>query len=146
LEPVYSKHSVLSTQSSTYPLARTPTSYRHILLLVYYKLFNENGPLKVRNAIYSNNPYIGRVDANDVPPPHTVSSLVGHMCAEEERGFGIDLENGDAYLTELFETISSPKSYNLRSQEILPLLSTDRPGSRPQDPLVLKVGYKGMLK
>jgi hypothetical protein len=107
-------------------------------------MFDEEGPLKVRNTIYPNNPYIGRVDANDIPPPHTVSSLVERICAREEKGFGIDWDNDDAYLTELFETISSPKAFNL--QEPLSLLSTDRPGSRPQDPLILKVGYKGMLK
>jgi hypothetical protein len=111
-------------------------------------MFDEEGPLKVQNAIYSNNPYIGRVDANDIPPPHTVSSLVERMCAEEERGFGTvtDWKNNKAYeySTELFETISSPKAFDL--QKPLSLLSTDRPGSRPQDPLILKVGYQGMLK
>jgi hypothetical protein len=113
-------------------------------LLVYYKLFDENGPLNVRNPIYSNNPYIGQLDANDIPPPHTVSSLVERICAKEEKGFGIDWENDDAFSTVLFKTVSSPEPYKL--QEPISLLCPDRPGSSPHDPLVLKVGYKGMLK
>jgi len=113
-------------------------------LLVYYKIFDEGELSKVREPIYINNPYIGRVNANDIPPPHIVSSLVGVICAKEERGFGIDWDNGDVFSTVLFEKISSPKAFGL--QEPLSLLGADRPGSRPEDPLVLKVGYKGMLK
>jgi len=134
----------VSAQSSIYSLTRTPKSYQHILLLVYYKMFDIKGPLKIRNPIYSNNPYIGRVDANDIPPPHNASSLAGHICAKQKRGFGIDWEYGDAYSTELFEAISSPKAFD--QQKPLSLLSTDRPGSRPQDPLLLKIVDKGMLK
>ena len=109
-------------------------------------MFDENGPLNVRDPIYSNNPYIGRVDANGIPPPHIVSSLVKRICAKEGKGFGTqaDWDNGDSFSTELFKTMSSPKAYDLR--EPLPLLNLDRPGSRPQEPLVLKVVYTGMLK
>jgi hypothetical protein len=115
-------------------------------LLVYYKLFDEEGRLNVREPVYSNNPYIGRLDANEIPPPHTVRTLVERICAKEEKGFGIHWESDDAFSTVLFETISSPKAYNLQDPEPLSLLSPDRPGSRPEDPLVLKVGHKGMLK
>jgi hypothetical protein len=134
----------VSAQSLIYSPAQTPKSYQHsILLLVYYKIFDEKGPSKVRDPIYFNNPYIGRVDANDIPPPHNTSSLVGLICAKERRGFGFD-EYGNAYSTELFEKTSSPTAFN--PQETLSVLSTDRPGSRPEDPLVLKVASKGMLK
>jgi hypothetical protein len=125
-----------------YSLARTPKLYQHILLSVYYKVFDEKGPLPVLGPIYSNNPYIGRLDANDIPPPHNVASLVQCMCAKEKKGFGVDWDNGDAWKTELFKTISSPLAFDLK--ESLSLLSTDRPGSRPQDPLILKVVYTGM--
>jgi hypothetical protein len=128
VEPVYSKRSIINI----FP-CKLWNRTNIVLLLVYYKMFDEEGPLKVQNAIYSNNPYIGRVDANDIPPPHTVSSLVERMRAEENKAYG--------YSTELFETISSPKAFNI--QKPLSLLSTDRPGSRPQDPLILKVVIKG---
>jgi len=113
-------------------------------IYIYYKLFDEKGPLNIRDPICSNNPYIGRVDVNDIPPPHIVSSLVEHICAKEKRGFGIDWENSDAYSTTLFETISGPKAFDLR--ESVSLLSTDRLGSSPQNPLVLKVVYIDMLE
>jgi hypothetical protein len=109
-------------------------------------MFDENGPLKVRDPISSNNPYIGRVDANVIPPPHNVNSLVKCICTKEEKGFGIDWENEEAYSTELFKNISSPRAFDLRLDEPLSLLSADRPGSSQQDPVVLKVGYKGMLE
>jgi hypothetical protein len=134
LEPVYSKHSIINI----FPYTNSEiVLHQHILLLVYYKIFDAEGPLKIRNAIYSNNPYIGRVDANDVPPLHNVSSLTRHICAKLRKGFGVDWKYGDDYSTELFKTISSPKASDL--QELLSLLGTDRPGSRPQDPLVLKI-------
>lgn len=114
------------------------------LLLVYYKLFDEKRQSEVRHPIYSNNPYIGRVDANVIPPPHNAASLVQCICAKEGKGFGIDYENGDAYSTELYKTISSPVALIL--SEPLPLLSAERPGSKPQEPMVLKVAYEGMLK
>jgi hypothetical protein len=111
-------------------------------------MFDEKGPLNVRDPIYSNNSYIGRVNTNDIPPPHLVSSLVRRICAKEGKGFGITRdywENSDEFSTELFKTISSPKAYDLR--EPLSLLNPDRPGSRPQEPLVLKVVvHTGMLK
>ena len=106
-------------------------------------MFNENGPLKVRNPAYYNNAYIGQVDANNVPPPHIVLSLVQHICANEGKRSGItqaDLDNGDTFSTELFRTISNPKAYDLRDP--LSLLNPDRPGSRPNEPLVLKIVYQ----
>ncbi len=99
--PLYGKCSIINI-----PLhkLRNRTNI-NFLLLVYYKVFDEKGPSKVRDPIYFNNPYIGRVDANDIPPPHNASSLVGVICAKEKRGFGFD-EDGNAYSTELFEKTS----------------------------------------
>jgi hypothetical protein len=135
----------LFTVSAQYiPFHELSRSYQHILLLVYYKLFDETGPLNIKHPIYSNNLYIGRVDANSIPRPHDVSSLVQRICAKEEKGYDIDWDQDTAYSNELFETISSRKAFD--PQEPLSLLGTNRPGSRPQDPLVLKVGFKGMLK
>ena len=104
-------------------------------------MFDEEGPLEFRDPIYSNNPYIGRVDANDIPPPHNVSSFVQLMCAKGEKGLDVNWDNRDTYKPQLFKTISSPKAFDL--QEPLPLLSIDRPGSRPQDALILKVVESG---
>jgi hypothetical protein len=135
--PVYSKRSIINVFSCT-----NSETISYILLPVYYKVFNEKGPLPVLGPVYSNNPYIGRVDANDIPPPHNVTSLIQCICAKEKKGFGVDWDRGDAWKTELFKTISSPNAFDLK--ETLSLLTTDRLGSRPQEPLILKVVYSGM--
>jgi len=109
-------------------------------VFIYYKLFDEEGPCEVRHPIYANNPYIGLVDATVISPPHTVSALVEHICKKENKGFGIDWDNEDAFSTILFKTISSLEPYSLNDS--ISLLGEDRPGSNPQNPVILKVGYK----
>jgi hypothetical protein len=109
---------------------------------VYYKLFNEEELSKIRHPIYRNNPYIGRIDTTLIPPPHTVAALVERICKKEGKGFGIDWENDDAFSTVLFESITSRTQYGL--DDSISLLGKDRPGSDPQNPVILKVGYKGM--
>jgi hypothetical protein len=99
-------------------------------------MFDDKGPLKVRDPVDSNNPYIGRIDANDVPPPRDVSSLAARICHMEGRAFGKDDIGWQTYSTELFKTISSPEAFDLA--EHLSLLSADRPGSGPQDPVIVK--------
>jgi hypothetical protein len=114
--------------------------------LVYYKIFdidNDGLPCESRQPIYPANPFIGRIDTSLIPPPHTVSSLVERICKKEGRGFGYDWDNDDAFSTVLFKTISSPEPFNLGDS--FPLLSNDRPGSSPLEPVILKVGYKGMF-
>ena len=95
-----------------------------------------------KQPIYSNNPYIGQVDASLIPPPHNVLALIKCICDQEGRGVGLDWDHDDAWGTVLFKSISSPKQYNFTDP--LPLLSPDRPGSDPLEPLVLKVSYAGM--
>lgn len=113
-----------------------------VLSLVYYKLFDENEPCELRHPVYSNNPYIGRVDANVIPPPHGVFPLVKCICDKEGKGYGLDWDNDDAFSTVLFKTISSPKPFDLEGS--LQLLNDERPGSTPEEPVILKVGYEGM--
>jgi len=109
-------------------------------VFIYYKLFSKEGPHEVRHPIYANNPYIGLVDATVIPPPHTVSALVKRICNTENKGSGVDWYNSDALSTELFKTLSSLEPYSL--DDSISLLGEDRPGSNPQNPVILKVGYK----
>lgn len=99
-------------------------------------MFDEKGSLPLRAPIYSNNSYIGRVNANDIPPPHNASSLATRICYTEGRVFSLDENGWKGYVTELFKTISSPEPLNLG--ERLSLLSDTRPGSKPQEPVVVK--------
>jgi len=109
---------------------------------VYYKLFDDEELSKICHPIYPNNPYIGWIDTTLILPPHTVVALVEHICKQEGKRLGIDWENGNAFSTILFETITSPMQYALNDS--ISLLGKDHPGSNPQNPVILKVGYKGM--
>jgi hypothetical protein len=98
---------------------------------------------KILHPIYSNNPYIGRIDASVIPRPHNAFAIVDAICKKEDKGVGIDWDNNEAYANELFRTMSSPKPFVMT--EPLPLLSGERPGSTPEEPVVLKHEYEGML-
>ncbi|KIM41709.1 hypothetical protein M413DRAFT_27301 [Hebeloma cylindrosporum] len=109
---------------------------------IHYKIFDmdKDTYCETLHPVYSTDPFIGRIDANLIPPPHTVSALVERICKREKRGFGLDWDNDDAFETVLFKNASSLASYDLNSD---PFPLTDNcPGSSPVEPLILKVGYK----
>ena len=89
------------------------------------------------------NPYIGRVDTTLIPQPHTIASLVKRICKQEGKGFGIDWDNEDAFSTILFGTISAPEPFGLNDS--VQLLTAQRPGSSPLEPVILKTAYSGVL-
>lgn len=92
---------------------------------------------KYNSPFTQTTPYIGQIDTNLIPPPHTVDTLVKRICKKENKGFGIDWDTEDAFSTILFKEITSPTPYAL--EDFLSLLGEDRPGSNP---VILKVGYK----
>jgi len=105
---------------------------------IYYKVFNLTGPCKSRHPVTARNPYISRIDANLVPPPHVVSSLVRCLCNREcPEGKSINWEytGGYGYTTMLFKTITSPEAYRLT--DYLSLLSGERPGLTPYEPVII---------
>jgi len=77
------------------------------------------------------NPYIGRVDATKIPPPHSTFSLIFSILQKETPGV--------TYLKtvhpEIYRTLSSAEPCALTS---LSLVSDDRPGSTPQNPVIMK--------
>ena len=95
--------------------------------------------------IYMNNPYIGLVDTTVIAPPHTVSALVECICKKENKGVEMINWESDIDLSiTLFKTISSSKPYPI--QDSISLLGEDRPGSDPENPVILKIIYQGMHK
>jgi len=130
--PFYSKFAT----SMEYPLDQRIPS------LVHYKIFDidKDEYCEALHPVYPTDPLIGRIDANIIPPPHTVTALVERICKREKRGFGLDWDNDDAFSTELFKNTTSLMAYKL--SDAFPI--TDKcPGSSPLEPLILKVGYKG---
>ena len=45
------------------------------IFLVYYQVYAEDGTIPSVNPIYTDDPYLGRVAAELVTPPHTVNTL-----------------------------------------------------------------------
>lgn len=124
--------------------ARVLTFFSHRFLpLVYYKIYDIDSKKWENSRVpaVSNIPSIGRVDATKISPPHTVFALVEMICDQEGRGVGIDWDYEDAYTTILFKNITSPTQYDLNGA--ISLLGDERPGKTQQDPMILKVGYKG---
>ena len=130
-QSVYSKCS--PSRSTSYPLD----------FPVYYKLFDEEKLSQVRSPISSDDQYIGRVDTTLIPPPHTIGLLVKRICNQEGKGFGIDWDNDNAFSTILFRTISASEPFDLNDS--VQLLTAERPGSSPLEPIILKTAYKGVL-
>ncbi|KAJ7794525.1 hypothetical protein B0H14DRAFT_2922849 [Mycena olivaceomarginata] len=110
-------------------------------VFIYYKLYNDDKKEMIPCKFgHPNDPCIGRVDACEILTPHTVNALVGHICEQEDRPKGFDWDNDGAYGTMLLRTVKSPKAYNL--EDTVDLLGADRPGSTPQEPVLLKVWYE----
>jgi hypothetical protein len=52
-----------------------PNLFIDKLFLVYYRVFAEDGAIPSVNHVYSDDPYLGRILAELVAPPHIVVSL-----------------------------------------------------------------------
>ncbi|KAJ7312674.1 hypothetical protein DFH08DRAFT_973209 [Mycena albidolilacea] len=110
-------------------------------VFIYYKLYDDNMrkmiPCKVGHA---NDPCIGRIDACQIPTPYTIGALAEHICSEEGRPIGLHWDHDAAYGTMLLRTVNSAKDYALDDK--VDLLGADRPGSTPEEPVLLKVWYE----
>ena len=78
--------------SNAEPWARCSLRYGILLLFptsfilrrpVYYRLYTKEEPIRSKNPIYSNNPFISRIIPRSVPPPRTAASLKRHICKIE---------------------------------------------------------------
>ncbi|KAJ7737251.1 hypothetical protein DFH07DRAFT_966546 [Mycena maculata] len=120
-------------------LMPTPRSPAHQgSILIYYKIYDDDkkemmSPCRTANA---QDPYLGRVDAWQVPAPYTINALVACICKQENRPTGLDFDNDDAYGTMLLRTVNSAEAYNL--SDTVDLMGADRPGLTPREPLLLK--------
>src|ERR1700735_5629733 len=70
-----------------------------MLFSVYYRTYAEDGAIPSANSVYSDDPYLGRIPAKLVTPPHTAINL--RPCLS-------DVENiDDTVTTTLFISASS---------------------------------------
>jgi hypothetical protein len=112
---------------------------------VYYQVFDEDYDkmLETRHPIYPNSPYIGRCDVTRIPLPHRVGSLVKSICNREGQPYGMDFDRDEGHSTILYPSISSPNSSKFNLRDDLDLLSELRPGSTPEEPVLLRVRCDG---
>jgi hypothetical protein len=90
---------------------------------VYYRVYTANRATRSVNPT-TDDPYLGRISAENIPPPHTVQSLKRCISSSEY------IECGTR--TQLFLTVSSqiPMKDNCR-------VSIPGPGCTPNEPMAL---------
>ena len=111
-------------------LAHCCPCYRLIsLLVVYYLVYTEHGARQSKQPVDSNNPYLARIWAKQVTPPHTVTSLKRCIC---------DIERiPQAFIRgQLFSDISSESPMN---KGRISILTSNGPGFKPEQPMAFIV-------
>ncbi|KAJ6452457.1 hypothetical protein C8R45DRAFT_1040700 [Mycena sanguinolenta] len=126
------------------PKERSVNSHKSPVF-IYYKVYDDDKKemLPLRSPVETGNPYLGRVDTCQIPTPHTICSLARQISDQENRPIGIDWDHDEAYGTMLLRTFDSPTAYAPDDTQAVDLLAADRPGSTPQEPVLLKVWHEG---
>lgn len=99
---------------------------------IYYRLYTTEGPIRSKNPIYANNPFISRALPKLITPPRTASSVKKHICKIE----GLS----GAESSRLFESLSS-RSATAESSKLV-LKEDSGLGLSKDDPIVLVVGVE----
>ena len=94
---------------------------------MYYRIFITDGAVPTRQPADARNLYLGRIEAVQVTPPHTVGSVIRCICKLE----GI----GRFRFARLFLSSSSPSPMD--RFEHVDILTGTGPGSDPRRPLAL---------
>ena len=97
------------------------------ILLVYYRIYAEDGAIPSKTPAAPSDPFLGRIKARSVPPPHTAKA-VKHSIAKVE-----NIE--DRTSTSLFLTPYSQSP--MSDADKVTILDRTGPGSTPQEPLAL---------
>jgi hypothetical protein len=96
-------------------------------LLVYYRIYAEDGAIPSRTPISPGDPFLGRIKVRSVPPPRTVKAVKGSIAKVENIK---DRESTSIFLTPYSQ---SP----MDDAEKFTILNGTGPGSTPQEPLAL---------
>ena len=96
-------------------------------LLVYYRIYAEDGAILSKTPAVPGNPFLGRIKARSVPPPHTVQNVKRSIVKVE------DIEH--CTITSLFLTPHSQSP--MSDTDEVTILNRTGPGSTSQEPLAL---------
>jgi hypothetical protein len=99
---------------------------------VYYKVFKADGVIACKEPVDSQDPYLARIEADHITPPHTVASIRKCICKAE------GIESARWVTTcKLFESAFSESAMD--DKKHIAVLDESGPGSDPQKPLALVV-------
>jgi hypothetical protein len=96
---------------------------------VYYRVYAEDGAIETVNPVYSDDPYLGRILARRVAPPHTASSL--RRCLSNVENIGTDIQ------TSLFIATSSESPMD--NSDRMSILAHTGPGYTANEPVALVI-------
>jgi len=108
---------------------------------VYYRVYtDDDGALPTQTPADRTDPYLGRIRATSITPPHTVSSLKRRLLDAEHLLAGDHHTGQQEQDCVLFLTVGSPSPMD--DAEKISICSTNSPGSLRQQPLALVVRVK----
>ena len=98
-----------------------------MILLVYYRIYAEDGAIPSKTPAAPGNPFLGRIKARSVPPPHTTNAVKRSIAKVENIK--------DRTSTSLFLTPYSQSPMGDACE--VTIFNRTGPGSTPQEPLAL---------
>jgi hypothetical protein len=103
---------------------------------LYYQVYKAHGAIPSKQPADSNDPFVGRISIDSIPPPHTAATILRCISKAEE------LPNSRK--SQLFTSISSESPIG---DAHVSMLTGDRPGSTPDDPMAFLVSkFAGQIR
>jgi len=91
---------------------------------LFYRIYKDDGAVLSKQPADPNDPSVGRISVNSVPPPHTAASIMRCISKTEQ------LDNSKQ--SQLFVSISSASPIG---EGRVSILTSNRPGSTLEDPM-----------
>ena len=97
------------------------------ICLVYYRIYAEDGAILSKTPVAPGNPFLGRIKARSVAPPHTARSVKRSIAKVE------NIKDSTSISLFLTPFSHSPMGHT----DKVAILNRTGPGSTPQEPLAL---------
>ena len=91
---------------------------------MYYRIYKNYGAVRSQHSADPNDASVGRISVDSITPPHTAASIKQCISKAEK------LDNSKQL--QLFTSVSSTSPIG---EGHLSILTSDRPGSMPEDPM-----------
>jgi len=97
---------------------------------LYYQVYKNNTAVESKQPAHPDDPFVGHINADLVSPPHMAKTIIRCISKIEELSHSTDLD------VQLFIKISSELPIG---EGHVSILTSDRPGSTPEDPMAFVV-------